>query len=439
MMNKNLSIRKPPIDHNKLNAEFPSNEKQTLPLTQNSIHHTEKDEDYDSDDFLNVREPHNIFQLRSLNPNLQPLSASQRNDLRKSNRRSTDDMFLRQPDTRSLNSSGLNAGGNRSQKSSSEVPSDIRRRKSMWRKPTFLRNPGDSSKLIASTQNFWKYHILQVGKDIYLTTNPDSKHLYCRNAPSVYIQIEFPISKVGANGRTKSNFTLIFKDAQNEEEFMTVHKIRDQITLLAKSWFCEDNEGTISVGYNGNPHTLIANKTEVDEIAGMRPDELIAFEPIQYHVIDLQNKNWKIGSLPTFKSNLKLKNKRFIYYQDVKSTSILAAFRPNEINKRRKALVKKIDRSVKSLDVSKYYERTEGNQDANLLSSIKDDAYYSAADGINTLNPPDDAPNSDKLGWLTIYDQPDHLMVPGKWESVLGFTLAVAYSQILDKRTQIYV
>ena len=59
---------------------------------------------------------------------------------------------------------------------------------------------------------FWKYHILKFGKDLYLTTNPGMKHMYCRNAPGYFIEVISNDPNLSTPTST-SGYTLIFKDS----------------------------------------------------------------------------------------------------------------------------------------------------------------------------------------------------------------------------------
>lgn len=72
---------------------------------------------------------------------------------------------------------------------------------------------------------FWKYHILKLGKDLYLTTNPGAKHLYCRTAPGFYVEVK-ALSHDTKVDRQKG-YTLVFKhvDATEHNSMQTFMQI----------------------------------------------------------------------------------------------------------------------------------------------------------------------------------------------------------------------
>lgn len=63
----------------------------------------------------------------------------------------------------------------------------------------------DDSTDTPSRNNDWKYHILKFAKDMYMTTNPDQRHLTDRPGPSYYIDAEV---------RTCHDFTLKFCEGE---------------------------------------------------------------------------------------------------------------------------------------------------------------------------------------------------------------------------------
>lgn len=62
---------------------------------------------------------------------------------------------------------------------------------------------------------YWKYHVLRYGRDLYLTTNPDTEHLYCRNGPGFYVEVLY-FDKL-ALPDPSLGFNLIFKDMTPSE------------------------------------------------------------------------------------------------------------------------------------------------------------------------------------------------------------------------------
>ena len=47
-------------------------------------------------------------------------------------------------------------------------------------------------------QNFWKYHLIKTAPfEFYMTTNPDKRHRFVRNAPSYFVKLETPNDIIG--------------------------------------------------------------------------------------------------------------------------------------------------------------------------------------------------------------------------------------------------
>lgn len=57
-------------------------------------------------------------------------------------------------------------------------------------------------------QNFWKYHIIKLApNEFYLTTNPDKRHRFIRNAPSYFVKLELPTDETHKeNGKLSNAF-----------------------------------------------------------------------------------------------------------------------------------------------------------------------------------------------------------------------------------------
>jgi hypothetical protein len=65
-------------------------------------------------------------------------------------------------------------------------------------------------------QNFWKYHIIKIAPfEFYMTTNPDKRHRFVRNAPSYFIKLEMPNES---------------KDTQNNNKLVNSLKNQSQVT-----------------------------------------------------------------------------------------------------------------------------------------------------------------------------------------------------------------
>lgn len=345
---------------------------------------------------------------------------------------------------------------------------------------------------------FWKYHILKFGKDLYLTTNPGLKHIYCRNGPGYYVEVVYP-NKYKYHS-LREGFKLIFKDivsknGDNNPEIMVI--IKESLAeggkykiLLPRSSYLYD--GSLSDESDEIESPLFSGVT----IPAPIDDKFIPYKQISnahetfrfknYEFTDFLNTKWNIGSIPRIKSTrmsrikskfneykdepqYKFVGKRFIYfhqnYIEGSSTSykiesdnpsdvylhgqgstqkfppVLGLFRPNETRTRKK-IIKKFNQQADRLDKPKNSQ--EGiNEKINYKLIDNDIAagsdirnYFTGGDGLYYLNNPnDDTPDSNKLGWITIYEDPNVFSGSknrGMFDIVLGLTLAVGFESSLD-------
>jgi hypothetical protein len=290
-------------------------------------------------------------------------------------------------------------------------------------------------------QTFWKYHILEIGdKYLYLTTNPDSKHLYCRNAPGVHVEIIYPESTGGTVKSHKSirGFKLIFRDQLDDKVFMTVTvqtvQGENEIHLKSLRQFYKDESGNIvKIEERAENQSLVAYSKRISWRSYMQSDIESSVRPIRYELKDLFNHEWNVGSVPQFQTGTKLKNKRFIYFTN-KGGVVMGCFRPHE-QRIKKKIINQINKisSQNSERPKSYHYSHQDDGSLRGLGNI-DDAYYSPSDGINEKNPIDDSPNDVKLGWITIIDDEMFFQTPGNWETVLGFNLAVGLIRVFDER-----
>jgi hypothetical protein len=149
-----------------------------------------------------------------------------------------------------------------------------------------------------------------------------------------------------------------------------------------------------------------------------QPLEALNVNPVRYKV---ESKPWIFGSIPQFKVNAnKMKDKRYIYFQD--ADKIVALFRPHESR-----LKKRILSTLK-----KHKSSNPGVYHNSSTLITERSTYYSPGDGLSSKNPPDDCPNVGKLGWITVFDDEffDEL---GNWELVVGLTLALGFSRTLQE------
>lgn len=325
----------------------------------------------------------------------------------------------------------------------------------------------------ANQTPYWKYHVLKFGKDLYLTTNPGLKHIYCRNGPSYYVEVVYPNKKkkIPANG-----YTLIFKELDGVEKndgkppIMMIYKKPETegghytLSIPQRSRLVQD-----SIEYSAQPQSLfhgivmpkgIDNSyIPYDRIAnGGRYQELR-----NYEFKDCQNFNWNVGAIPRLRVStlnrlknrmmqeeeedaLKLFGPRNVYfhqnYIDTRQKRridgdadylanasnefppVLAMFRPVETKFRRR-LMTKLNRMLQSKLPNRLFEQPAATVglDVKTFHELGDGLYYQT-------HPADDEPGENKLGWLTVYEDrqvfADH-KYRGMFDIVLGLTLAIGF------------
>lgn len=276
------------------------------------------------------------------------------------------------------------------------------------------------SNAAAAVQPFWKYHVLKFGKDLYLSTNPDLKHIYCRNGPGFYVQII-------NNGRDR--YLMLFRDVIGIDKppFMTIWKVSDtdfQIDKVGNASFSppryHDTSSTQRVCYN----------------------------------FQFLGTNWKIGTIPRTRiskmkrlrgdeDELKLIGKKNIYFyknetniakgDDFADSQILGLFRPYEVK-----LKKKIIRAARNT-INHQRQVEEGGDEGELTAGSNVSRFFQTGDGLyDGVNPVDDMPDENKLGWITVYEN-----FPGLTEEhplfdiIVGLTLAVGYDTTVRKGIEI--
>lgn len=363
--------------------------------------------------------------FRNSNPNLQPLSPKEKETVSRSNRRSVDPSDPpKGPLVSSPTSSSTTSNVTSSRRSQIIAPSSTA--------------TASSTKI---SQSFWKYHILEIGNDLYLTTNPDERFLYCRHASGIHVQVLFP--QIGSNQRDitgKSGFRLVFEDESTGSVFMSVTKSQDgrEFSLSGTASMMERDGSIITVEDESKTSRLLVNasKTQIKELKNKYYDPTpSSVTPIRYHTTQENGgKSWNIGSIPQYKlGTSKLRNKRYIYTTDpTNNRKIYACFRPHE-SRTKKKVIKKLN--SKMVNSSPFRNNAGvGDADDRVVFDQGEVKYFTPGDGVFQKDPPDDAPNSDKLGWLTIFDDAQVLREMGNWEQIVGFTLAVGFSRVLDEK-----
>ncbi|ODV80136.1 uncharacterized protein CANTADRAFT_33744, partial [Suhomyces tanzawaensis NRRL Y-17324] len=174
----------------------------------------------------------------------------------------------------------------------------------------------DNDFMTNQTNPFWKYHILKFGKDMYLTTNPGIKHMYCRNGPGFYVETIFPDKlkkpKIG------KGFTLIFKDINGIEANKKDN--RPPIMIITKKAESEGGYFTISIPkanksssssnsrssrkspmYNGLLLPKKISPNFIPPYSNISQQALHEFN--NYEFKDFNNCKWNVGSIPRVRSS----------------------------------------------------------------------------------------------------------------------------------------
>ncbi|EER34849.1 predicted protein [Candida tropicalis MYA-3404] len=343
-----------------------------------------------------------------------------------------------------------------------------------------------SSEFMASPDSpFWKYHILKFGKDLYLTTNPGMKHMYCRNAPGYFIEVISNDPNLSTPTST-SGYTLIFKDSSRLKDNADVPYMMISKKSQAEGGFFTFgvprenflNQGTIMKFKDETSYHGVSYKEYIDK-EYFPYDNLRAKFPQcfkNFEVRDLHGVPWNIGSIPRVKvskvnklrdkisgyydhshqghheDELKFIGKRNIYFhqnfipQDCQAVKykeyepkyvyghdygksfppVLAMFRPYENNMRKRM----IQRMKNHSDIHGAY--LDGVQDDYGTDT---DKFYQGSDGLYYVkNTSDDLPDENKLGWITIYEDNETfggISNRGMFDLVIGMTLAVGYDSCL--------
>lgn len=342
-----------------------------------------------------------------------------------------------------------------------------------------------STPITTSEMPFWKYHILRFGKDLYLTTNPGTKYVHCRNGPSFYVEVVVePTQNLGSKSNGEE-YTLTFKDpsnlSQDPRQCMVISKKHDQqkdyFSIKTPKNTYLANDGTVERYEDLTMFKTVSFPLTIDKkyfpYDALRKEKPMAFT--NYELKDLVNKTWNVGSIARVKTSrfnkirqsvrnaskeindrsdqeeLKLVDKRNIYFhrnyinnksdgQEEYNTKniydastdfplVLSMFRPNE-NRISKRLVQsmKQQKSRQQSSVHTAQDDFESNQ-----SNTK--TFYNGSDGLYYLHDThDDNPDENKLGWITIYEDREvfgGIENRGMFDIVIGMTLAVGFDTYL--------
>lgn len=166
---------------------------------------------------------------------------------------------------------------------------------------------------------YWKYHVLKFGKDLYVTTNPSAKHVYCRNGPGYYIEITRDLDQNNGD----DGFTMIFKDAETQS-----NKLKPPIMLIHKRAKKDGGYFTVSLTRSSQlKKQMIKYGNELEKekrnlFNGLSmpqtiPDQFIPYDKISntksfehhevnfknYEFRDFNNIKWNVGSIPRVRTS----------------------------------------------------------------------------------------------------------------------------------------
>lgn len=333
-----------------------------------------------------------------------------------------------------------------------------RRRRPEFPIPTQLPTTNSLNSADVSPQDFWKFHLLKFGPDMYLTTNPTPRHLYCRSFPGFYI---------GVDGNS-ADCMLSFEDIETGKTYL---KIRKQKTKQGETFRYKlrrvrsiENGQVKEFGDEGDEtgHEIeTRNETEIENYH--KSSELPVYEGIlrreqippvllptypdcpmaSYQTTDVNGKKWSVGSIPRVRESrvnneeLKLVAKQNIYFHTVfdeqlsqplfRAPTVSAVFRPSEVSKR-KRMMRSINRLLK---IDSELKIKSDVLDTNVHSGVR--YYYKASDGLyGESHPQDDDPDKhSKYGWLTIFENPELFSQPGMFDLVIGLVVAVSYEKLI--------
>ena len=343
--------------------------------------------------------------------------------------------------------------------------------------PTF-ESPSYSTAGETKEMPFWKYHILRFGKDLYLTTNPGTKYVHCRNGPSFYVEVVID-QNLDSKGE---EYTLVFKDpgnlSQDPRHCMVISKQRDEkqgyfnLRTPKNTYLADD--GTVEkyedlTMFKSVSFPLLINRRYFP-YDSLREENPSCFT--NYEIKDLLNRTWNVGSIPRVRTSrfnkvrqsvrnaskeisersdqeeLKLVGKRNVYFHrnynneqtgseqskisdaNMDFPPVLSMFRPNE-NRTAKRVVQSMKQQQKSRHVSSVHTTLDD------FDSTQNDtkSFYNGSDGLYYLQDNrDDRPDENKLGWITIYEDAEMfkgLENRGMFDVVLGMTLAVGFDTYL--------
>lgn len=297
--------------------------------------------------------------------------------------------------------------------------------------PEILPSPSPVSVIDSSTykvrQPFWKFHLLRFANDMYLTTNPSSRHLHCRSSPGYFVTV----------AQNDGGFTMTFEDFESGQQILKIRKhsekeggfFRFKMKRLRRveNGVLVDQEVTDEMFENFvRPHTI-----PPDFYHGML-DACMT----NYEVCDFNNQKWDVGSIPWMKHKWPSGDVKYIGKQNVYLHNnftgrktytgiplVVSVFRVCE-SRPKKRMIRSINRLLK-IDVSG--EKLKP-QLVEIDPYFEVKSYYIGGDGLYFDRvPKDDEPDHRfKLGWLTVYED-DNFSQSGMFDFVVAMSVAVGY------------
>lgn len=287
-------------------------------------------------------------------------------------------------------------------------------------------------------QTFWKYHCTQLStREFYLTTNPDTKHKYARNAPGYFVKLEI-------TDDTKHELKFTFLQNTNDDNVRPFVVEKSGGLWRAKCFDSEYSDGLLIRTSNGRMNKSISLAFDNTTGKNMRDanNGLVYVDEINMDALSvcaIREKKSSLFNKSKKYDGVKLGKDKSVYFLDNQFfrdanwyDPVVAVWRPCNRN-----VMSKMKTGMISVRGRKNDSDDEGDGDSGDVE-LGDDAvkYTEFKDGLFERHPVDDSPNDFKLGWLTVYDKGRYFeKVPGggNWEVVLGMTLAYGLERIIDK------
>lgn len=287
-------------------------------------------------------------------------------------------------------------------------------------------------------QAFWKFHIQCFGDDMYLSTNPTMRHLQCRSLPGYFMSVE----------KDDDGFTINFEEFESGTLIMRFKKLSDgSFKYKVRKTRRVLGGEIVPLNENTGVHEGTIDPKRIDpQYYPIQPP----YQMKNFEVQTIDNLRWDLGAIPRVKQKWSLSKrsevpkyigKQNIYFhrnfqtksrrmQDERFPPVTALFRPCE-SKIRKRAIQSINRLSKMDE-----ESGISPQLAQVDPFAEQKAYFKCGDGLyGEQFPKDDDPDHHfKLGWLTVFEDPELFGMSGMFDLVVGTTTALAYDQEIQKR-----